>query len=247
MSKQTGGTRGFRDSLPPSYRDRFEAAAVEAHAQLALARGAAPCKLGLFEDPKTGQALVVVAQDRPGILALATHALTAEGVDIADAEFYTRARAAEEGGEREALAVYWPQVGADGTGRLTPERVECISARLSALLAGAVESLPPAVEAPLPERAGGQETTVRFVDGSDGHLSVLEVETADRSGLLLGLARALFARRVQIVRSEVRTVGSRVLDRFTIQEPDGSSVSPARRFEIQVAVLTAIEPGSGTR
>ena len=83
---------------------------------------------------------------------------------------------------------------------------------------------------------------MRFVEGSDGCLSTLEVETEDRTGLLLSLARALFAARVQIVRSEVRTVEDQVFDRFTITEPNGGPVNAERRLAIQVAVLSALDP-----
>jgi UTP:GlnB (protein PII) uridylyltransferase len=70
----------------------------------------------------------------------------------------------------------------------------------------------------------------------------LEVETDDRSGLLLALAHALFEQNVQIEESEVRTVEGRVYDRFHIVEFDSKPINPARRLEIQVAVLSAIQP-----
>ena len=53
---------------------------------------------------------------------------------------------------------------------------------------------------------------------------------------------ALFEQRVQIMESEVRTVEDRVFDRFRLVEFDGTPISSARRLEIQVAVLSAIEP-----
>ena len=83
---------------------------------------------------------------------------------------------------------------------------------------------------------------MRFLEASDGSFSTLEVETGDRSGLLLALAQALFNQRVQIVSSQVKTTGTRVYDRFSIVELDGSPISPSRRLEIQVAVLTAVDP-----
>jgi hypothetical protein len=39
----------------------------------------------------------------------------------------------------------------------------------------------------------------------------------------------------------VSTVNSRVLDRFTLAEQDGSPITEARRLHIQVAVISAIE------
>jgi hypothetical protein len=40
----------------------------------------------------------------------------------------------------------------------------------------------------------------------------------------------------------VKTVSNRVFDRFHIVEFDGSAIGAARRLEIQVAVLTAVDP-----
>jgi UTP:GlnB (protein PII) uridylyltransferase len=83
---------------------------------------------------------------------------------------------------------------------------------------------------------------VRFIESQDGVFSTLEVETGDRSGLLLALAQALFQQRVQIVGSQVKTTGTRVFDRFHIVEFDGSPISSARRLDIQVAVISAVDP-----
>jgi len=84
---------------------------------------------------------------------------------------------------------------------------------------------------------------VRFIEDEDGALSTLEIETEDRSGLLLAVSRVLFAQRVQVLRCEVRTESSRrVVDRFKIAEQDGSPVEQGRRLQIQVEVLNAIEP-----
>jgi UTP:GlnB (protein PII) uridylyltransferase len=47
---------------------------------------------------------------------------------------------------------------------------------------------------------------------------------------------------VSIVQSEVKTIGERVFDRFSVVELDGSPISPARRLQIQVAVMSAVEP-----
>jgi [protein-PII] uridylyltransferase len=83
---------------------------------------------------------------------------------------------------------------------------------------------------------------VRFIENADGNFSTLEVETGDRSGLLLALSQALYNQRVQIVGSQVKTTGQRVFDRFHIVELDNSPISAARRLEIQVAVLSAVDP-----
>lgn len=85
------------------------------------------------------------------------------------------------------------------------------------------------------------ETRVRFVGEAKGVLSLLEVESAGRNGLLGVLSRALFDLRVQIVRAESRVSGTRRVERLTVVEFDGAPIGAARRLEIQVGVLQAIE------
>ena len=119
-------------------------------------------------------------------------------------------------------------------------RVERLREVLVGLLEGKLSTPPPGGAAlPTPSST---ETVVRFLEGNDGSFTTLEVETGDRSGLLLALSQALFKQRVQIVTSQVKTVNNRVYDRFNIVEFDGSPITPARRLEIQVAVLAAIDP-----
>ena len=90
------------------------------------------------------------------------------------------------------------------------------------------------------ESAEPKRTTVRFIDG-DGGCSLLEVETSDRSGFVRGLSQALIHESVQILKAEVRRVGSGVQNRFVIADDDGSPIGPTKRLALQVAVLSAVD------
>jgi UTP:GlnB (protein PII) uridylyltransferase len=116
--------------------------------------------------------------------------------------------------------------------------------RLRTTLVGLLDQSLPLGQVPsAPSAITKSESRVRFIEDEEGALSTLEIETEDRSGLLLSVSRALFGQNVQVVRCEVRTdAARRVVDRFKIAERDGAPVGPARRLEIQVAVLSAIEP-----
>jgi UTP:GlnB (protein PII) uridylyltransferase len=94
----------------------------------------------------------------------------------------------------------------------------------------------------LPRQSGRDRrgTTVRFLEGLDGNLSVLEVETKVRSGLLPTLVDVFVAERLQIVQCEVQASGDRVRDRFRLVEFDGGSIAPSRWLQIQTHVLDAI-------
>ncbi len=234
--------REFVESLPPAYARRFDEPARCRHAELAHERGLLPANLGTFEDPQVdATALCVVANDRPGLLASISAALVMCDLDVIAAEAFTRRTPA---GQNEAVDIFWVRSTdvEQRDARITDESARDLLTTLNDMLSeGRPRSiLPPRVEAPASTRSTSQ-TVVRFMEGEDGSLSTLEVETDDRSGLLLALSRALYDEQVQIVSSEVRTAGNRVLDRFAIVELDDSPITPARRLQIQVAILGAIE------
>lgn len=232
----------FAATLPASYRRNFEARAIHAHMALSLSRGQALVAIGAFPSSRPGTALCVVAEDRPGLLATISAALVLSRLDVIEAEAYTRR---QTGRADEAVDVFWVRHDAPEQRRepVTPEHIAALVETLTNLLTGKVDSArvsEPSIRPPA--TPASTETVVRFIEADDGSFATLEVETGDRSGLLLALAQALFKQRVQIVSSQVRTTGTRVYDRFSIVELDGSPINPGRRLEIQVAVLTAVDP-----
>jgi [protein-PII] uridylyltransferase len=232
--------RAFADSMPDGYRDKYDAGSIAAHARVAVARGKRLAHAGIVGRGAPGEvAVCVTAQDRPGLLSTISAAFVLSGMDVAAAEAFTRKR---DDGSSEAVDLFWLRRRASPTQStpITPQDVDAMAALLIDLLEGRGPSTvaPPQEELP----PGHADTVVRFLDDKEGGLATLEVETDDRSGLLMALSRALFEQRVQIVRSEVRTIDRRVFDRFTVVEFDGSPIGPSRRLEIQVAVLNAVEP-----
>jgi [protein-PII] uridylyltransferase len=235
----------FASSLPESYRKNFDGRAMAAHFAIAEARGDELVSVGSFPSSRPGTALCVVAEDRPGLLATISASLVLARLDVIEAEAYTRRR---PDFIDEAVDIFWvrhdpPDLRKESIG---PEHVAQLKSTLIGLLAGKLDRSRIGEPRPTPTPSA-VETVVRFIEGSDGSFATLEVETGDRSGLLLALSQALFNQRVQIVASQVKTTGTRVFDRFSIVEFDGSPIGAARRLEIQVAVLSAIDPIVGQR
>ncbi|HEX2734188.1 MAG TPA: hypothetical protein VHM70_21410 [Polyangiaceae bacterium] len=141
----------------------------------------------------------------------------------------------------EAVDLFWlRKLERERSQPLESQDLERLRTTLESLLD---RTLPAGTAMPAAGQVTKSESRVRFIDDEEGSLSTLEIETEDRSGLLLSVSRALFGQNVQVVRCEVRTdAARRVVDRFKIAERDGSPVSAGRRLEIQVAVLGAIEP-----
>ncbi len=236
MPNLTERERRFVESLPSSYRNEYGLEVMHAHATLALGRDG-KLAVGIFERRGDLTGVCIVVDDRPGLLALISEAMVRCHLDVVSAEAFTR-RADEK---EEAVDLFWlRRVENERVLSVESEHIEQLRSTLDGLLVDQPRS------EPRPAPRGGvtsSESRVRFIEDEEGALSTLEIETEDRSGLLLSVSRALYEQRVQVLRCEVRTESSRhVVDRFKIAENDGSAVGPARRLEIQVAVLSAIEP-----
>lgn len=234
--------REFAASMSRVYRNTHGQAEIQEHAGAALRRGDAVANVELLQHTHGAPGvLCVVADDRAGLLATISAAFVLANIDVVDAAAHTRKTS---GGRKEAVDLFWVRYAdpAKRSSRLVDSDVEEVRRVLFELLEGKLDREVASRRAGKP-LAKGSETTVRFVENPDGDLATLEVETDDRSGLLLALSQALFEQKVQIVESEVKTSGARVLDRFKIVELDGRPIQPARRLEIQVAVLSAVQLG----
>jgi [protein-PII] uridylyltransferase len=228
--------------MPAAYRRAHDDESIASHARVALERRSHPANVGLCPSAPGGPARIcVIADDRPGLLATISAALVMEGLDVLEAEAHTRRTPA---GRSEAVDLFAVRRAAPADPDAPVEEADALRLRdvLASLLEGALDTQ--RVRRPVAPARRGSETVVRFLESADGVLSTLEVETDDRSGLLLALAHALFDQRVQIVESEVKTVGGRVRDRFQIVEFDGQPIGAARRLEIQVAILSAVQTPS---
>ena len=227
----------FAQSLPESYQSRYSAQEIEAHFKLWTARGDEPFVVGIFGAMNATTGVCIVGQDQPGLLSRITEALVVCQLDIVNAHAFTRS----DSRGAEAIDIFWlRKLEGNGPGA---EYAPCDEADIQRLREALHHALLGDLEpAPTPAPVASSDSHVRFLEDSSGALSTLELETDDRSGLLLALSRALFAQNVQIIHSEVRTERGRVVDRFQIAELNGEPVGEARRLEIQVAVLSAAEP-----
>lgn len=229
----------FRDSLPDSYRRRHGERDIALHAEVSRSRDGQITRVGIIPPLRGQLGVCVVANDSPGVFSCIAAAIRLQGYDIVHAEAYTRQT--DDGGKEVLDLFRLQEQPGRANGRAGSDVAAAISATLSDLLEGRLDpdaALPDVGSSPHGE---GHDTRVRFIEDDGGALSTLEVETDDRSGLLLTLARALAEQNVTIVSSEVHTRRGRVCDRFTVAEADGSAISEARRLELQVTVLGAIE------
>lgn len=229
---------GFAERLPLDYQTRFNPAEMAAHAYVVQQLGDAAVKVGPCPSRFSGMVgLCVCAEDRPGLLATIGAALSDLGYQVHAGEAYCFDEAPQ--GRRLALDIFWI---AFAKGPVREEESDTLGELIEELLSG--RAAPHIEQKRIAAATGGtvaEGTTVRFIEDAQGSLCVLEVETTDRGGLLYAISRALADAKVQIVGSHIRTRQGRVLDQFTLENYDGSSIVDEHRLEIQVAVLAALQ------
>jgi [protein-PII] uridylyltransferase len=231
----------FQASMPDRYREAFDAQAIREHAAIVARRAGAPVHVEIWQRlPKGGAIVCVVADDRPGLLALISASLVAHQMDVVAAHAYTRID--PETGRGEAVDFLWLQRDAALPLPVLQGDVTRIGDVLRALILGetTIERVVRTVRALRPAPPGAS-TRITFDGASEGGLVVLTVETFDRPGLLLTITQALHRAGVQIVATDATTRSGRVVDRFTIAEIDGAPIRAQRRGMVQMEVLSAVD------
>jgi [protein-PII] uridylyltransferase len=239
-------TRTFEDfisSMPVRYSQTFTRAVTEQHARTVWARRKRIVNVGAFKSPgRRGTALTVVAKDRPGLLAIISLAMVTCGLDIIEAEVFTRTCAdSSDPEEQEAVDLFWVRrqpphdyipVGAADIRKLRDT--------LIAFMKRAPSELLPLLESGYytPASTG---TSLRFLEDQEGRFTTLEIETNDRSGLMLSVCQALFGEGIQILGSRIKTITGRVFARFEVAELSERPIELARRHLIKLAILHAVD------
>jgi UTP:GlnB (protein PII) uridylyltransferase len=229
----------FIMSMPARYAAMFDPDTMEKHARTVRARNQRLVNIGLFECAgRKHTGLSVVAPDRPGLLAIISLAFANCELDIIEAEVFTRHAA---GMEDEALDLFWVR-------RHPPHRDTPLAAvdirHIRDTLVGLLKRAPREL---LPQQTSSSKTPsatgtlVRFLEDSEGRFATLEIETNDRSGLLLGVCQALFNEDVQILGSHIKAEGGRVKGRFEVAELTERPIDWSRRHLIKLAVMHALD------
>jgi [protein-PII] uridylyltransferase len=188
---------------------------------------------GPGERPGTHQ-VTVVAADRPGLLARIAGCLALEGLAILSARAFTT----EDG-----TAVDLFEVTPAFHGEVDEERWRGFRRTLRRALEGRVtlehrvrekrrHYPPPSTEVP---------SRVRMLNDASAFSTVIEVEAADRIGLLFDLARTLEELGLDVHLATVATYGYRVVDAFYVRDVLGGKLDPGRAGEIERGILARLE------
>lgn len=182
--------------------------------------------------------LVLVCDDRPGLLSLLAGTLAAHGIDILAAEIFSL----EDGRALDAFVVREPGGAPPSAGRVANAMAD-----LEQVLAGQED-----VERLLARRrttawsvepGPAVATKIRFDLGAARDATVVDVFARDRAGLLHDIASALHRAGASILLARVATEGNRATDGFYLQDLEGRKITEPERLEqIERAVAEALAP-----
>lgn len=184
----------------------------------------------------------VVADDRPGLLAMVTAALAANRLRVLNAQLYSWTDAH---GRQRVLDLFWVRSGVDAAAvREALPRVERDFERLlSQELTSEelVDSRRPS--ASLYQRpAPGVITAVSLDNRGASDHTILEVTTRDRRGLLYRLANVIQSAGLTIDLAKINTEGHQVADVFYVREASGGKITDVARIqELKGRITETIE------
>lgn len=169
----------FIRSMPMSYRRIFDEDAQHEHAAVVHRRGDRASHIEIWRKlPERIVAVVVVADDWPGLLSRVSAALVAHDIDVVAAQAFGRIR---QDGEREAVDLVWIRRLASEAGRVPSihtRDVAAIGETLDALVRGQA-SFDGAVSFARARRSAEATTRVRFESDSSDGATMLLVEAVD--------------------------------------------------------------------
>jgi len=168
--------------------------------------------------------LLVVAEDRSGLLADVCAVLAKHRVAVVDAQIYTLPDDPVLGTTRpRAFQAF--AVRRESGGRLDRELRAKVEEDLRALVAGEVEAAAIIAETPKPpswSRRRGPEvpTDVRIDNEASAGFTIVDVLTRDRPGVLYSIAQTLHEEGLTIALSKITTEGDRVTDVFYVRDAE---------------------------
>ncbi|MDD9971212.1 MAG: [protein-PII] uridylyltransferase [Myxococcales bacterium] len=229
----------FFEEMPERYLLANTAAGVRFHAQHAQRSGTEPAVAalpsGVGDDTLE---LMVVTEDRPGLLADIAAVLATGRFSVDSAQLYRRLCG---DGRIEAFDLFHVSHISMGVGVDLAEEVERVRRNLAAVLSGelsAEQLIARLPTAPSWERSGPRVKTEVHVDNAaSSRFTVVDVYTRDRDALLYAIAKALHEAGLSIAVAKVNTEGERVADVFYVEDKSGGKLAADGRLAKLSAAL----------
>ncbi len=177
--------------------------------------------------------LLVHAPDYDGLFAAVTAVIDEIGLDVLSARVMTTT-AGKSLDLFELMDSHAQVLNAIDSGRL--------QVRLSEVLEGAGAPAPVVRRLPRRLRPFQSAARVRFSAARGGAMTLMDVECADRPGLLSQISSALVNCGIRIHDARIVTMGDRVEDAFIISDQHNAPLSRRMRTELKQTLIETLEP-----
>jgi [protein-PII] uridylyltransferase len=224
---QRAAVAAFLTEMPERYLLSSSPADIGLHQRIARERGEG-AKVYLHEEPRSSAPfdVVVVTDDRPGLLADLAAAFSKHRFNIDAAQLFTRKRA---GRPDEAFDIFQVTHPAQGSDEGVEEEVLALATTVDALVRGKTSAqalVGRRSKTPTWVKTGPRIKTEVIVDNSASkHYTVVDIYTRDRPELLYTIARTLHEHGLSIALAKVNTEGRRVADVFYVEAQGGGKVA----------------------
>ena len=181
-----------------------------------------------------GDAVTVVAEDRPGLFSRVAGVLALHGLEVLAAS----TDPGEAGWATCTFQVVDPRRPAPPWDRVRADLDRALDGRLAlrARLAERRRAYPRPPALPAPARLA-----VTFHDDASSSATVIDVHAPDGLGVLYRITCALADLDLDIRSARAQTLGRTVVDAFYVQTRDGSKLDPALQAEVELAILHSLE------
>ncbi len=242
----------YLDTMPERYLLSNAPSEIVAHALVALQPRNVPVaaavvpsshadvmELCVVTDGRPSTGLMIVAGDRPGLLASIAAAISHNRLTIQAAQIHSRPLRC---GGVQAVDLFWVNGVPEDEDSLQ-ERLAKLERDLNAIVLGSVKPRDLMRPSQRPSRWSVRslppvQTEVYIENNASSQHTIIEVIAEDRPALLFDLAEALHTLGLTISVAKISTEGTRVIDVFYVSEAaDGSKVATGTRTDAIRQVL----------
>ncbi len=234
----------FVDEMPERYVLAHPVDVIRAHARAARDRGTKLAHVATFPGPTSDSAeILILTDDRPGLLANIAAALAANRIEITAAQIYERPR---KGLPREAVDLLHVRPSGRGGEPIESQEVAKVTRDIEAVLVGKVSAAQMLGKRPkLPSWARRKGPDVKTRVNIDNDVSprytVVDVYARDHVGLLHTIADVFYREGLSIALSKVNTEGLKAADVFYVETSEGHKLDPERCEALRQTLHDAIE------
>jgi [protein-PII] uridylyltransferase len=234
----------FVDEMPERYVLAHPVDVIRAHARAARDRRDKPVHVATFPGPTQDSAeMLVLTDDRPGLLADIAAALSANRIEITAAQIFARPR---KGLPVEAVDLLHVRPSGRSSQPLESQELSKVASDIEGVLLGRLSAdqlLGKRTKLPSWAKRKGPDVKTRVAIDNDvsPRYTVVDVYARDHVGLLYAIANVLYLEGLSIVLSKVNTEGLKAADVFYVETSEGGKLDHERCEALRQSLLSAIE------